>query len=706
MSNKDISEYEIIRRYKEVMLSAIQYSFPLLSKVELEDAINYSIIKRCKNGPAVIDNNYTRQRIPDTTVLEVLDYIMSCEPIVTSSGVMFKKHKETDNPLARMIRSFVDLRTQHKKMMFQYPKGHEMFNKYNLLQLLDKLDGNATYGAIGAPTCIYYNVYVAEAVTRQGRSYISCSITLFESFLANNVKFNNLNEVITFINNVVNEEHEHVFDDRIVLERDMMLEEVFFKLMNTADITIWIPTEKEMSLVWEYLMGLSQHNLNRLYYKNNLYSFASLPYVSSKLVGILTKLKEPIMNPNKPPEYIIQDLEEIYELMYEYVYYHYFYIDKLERIEYMQRDICIICDTDSTIISLDAWYNFLLEYTKGIDMNIKKEKFNMVDIIESDEWGDKPLRKMCSIVEPDYDYDFYNDEFTEVERMCNMCNVIPQDSLKYTIVNIIAYICGKLVVDYLERYSKNTLSYAEGKKCELVMKNEFYFLRALLSGSRRNYLDYQVLQEGNIIPEKERLAIMGMPINKTTLPDGIKKKFKDIILEEIIYSKDIDQIQLMKALVKMEKSIYNDIMSGGLQYYKPVNVAPLNSYDNPMGQNGIVSSMIWNKLRDDGLPFINLEERNRITVIKLKVDVKSAEKIRDKYPHTYEKLIALLNDHELGKKVKYIALPPDTKVPEWVLEFVDFNQIINDNLKNFPVESVGLLRLDNDSVNYSNIIKL
>lgn len=143
MNQEQIDSYEIIRRYKEVMLSAIQYSFPLLSKVELEDAINYSIIKRCKNGPAVIDNNYTRQRIPDTTVLEVLDYIMSCEPIVTSSGVMFKKHKETDNPLARMIRSFVDLRTQHKKMMFQYPKGHEMFNKYNLLQLLDKLDGNA-----------------------------------------------------------------------------------------------------------------------------------------------------------------------------------------------------------------------------------------------------------------------------------------------------------------------------------------------------------------------------------------------------------------------------------------------------------------------------------------------------------------------------------------------------------------------------------
>ena len=145
MQQNQMNEYEIIRRYKEVMMSAIKHSFPLLSQVELSDAIDYSIIKRCKNGEAVIKNNYTN-KIINSNVLEVLDYIMSCEPIVTSAGVFFKKHKDTDNPLARMIRSFVELRSQHKAEMFKYPKGHEMFNKYNLLQLLDKLDGNAKPG--------------------------------------------------------------------------------------------------------------------------------------------------------------------------------------------------------------------------------------------------------------------------------------------------------------------------------------------------------------------------------------------------------------------------------------------------------------------------------------------------------------------------------------------------------------------------------
>ena len=56
-----------------------------------------------------------------------------------------------------------------------------------------------------------------------------------------------------------------------------------------------------------------------------------------------------------------------------------------------------------------------------------------------------------------------------MDCLAEPCKLIPQDSLKYSIVNMIAYICSGLVVDYLEQYSKNTLSYKEGKVCELVI---------------------------------------------------------------------------------------------------------------------------------------------------------------------------------------------------------------------------------------------
>ena len=236
---------------------------------------------------------------------------------------------------------------------------------------------------------------------------------------------------------------------------------------------------------------------------------------------------------------------------------------------------------------------------------------------------------------------------------------------------------------------------------------EFYFLSALLTPNRRNYADYQAIQEGNIIPESERLAVMGLSINKSVLPKDIKQKMQDILVEEILTADNIDQVNIMKKLIILEKDIFNSIMNKETKYYKPDNIASINSYSkNPYEVNGIVAAMIYNALRDDDMPAINLEERNKIIKVKINVDKKSAGRIKDKYPETYEKLMALFDHPNLGKKVKIIGFPVDVEIPDWVLEFVDYNTIINDNLKNFPLESIGLRRFDNDSVNFSNIINL
>lgn len=698
MVDNNIMQSKVVQEYINVMVDGLKNSFPKLYEQELRNAIEWSIFKRQYNGPASIDNNYTHQRL-DGTVLDIIRYIESLEPIVTSSGVLFKKHKEADNPLSRMIMGFISKRKQYKKEMFKYPKGSEQFAKYNLSQLLEKLNANATYGVLGAPTSLIYNLYVAEAVTRQGRSYISCSIMLFESLLSNNVKFNNLNEIITFINNVEHEKDTRRLLDNAILDRNITLEECFFKIMNTVDIMIWCPTEKEMGLVWEYICGLSQEDINRLYYKNNLYTFCDLPIVTGLIIKILSLLEEPFMNPNNPPENIKDDLNALVDLIKEYVYYPHFYIDKLDRIEYMQRDIVCVSDTDSTIISFDAWYRYILDKVFNIDMPIKHEKFNMIDIINENN----PIPE---IVETELDYNFYTDEVVEVQKIIEPGKLIPQENLKYAIINIIAYVCSDLIVDYLNEYSKLSGSYVEGVKCRMVMKNEFYFLRALLTNNRRNYADVQLIQEGNIIPEGERMAIMGLPINKTTLSEDVKKKMQEILYEEILTADHIDQIRVIKKLAILEKQIYDSIMNKETKYYKPDNIAARSSYESPLSVNGIVAAYVYNEVKDENMPAINLDERNKIIKIKLNINKKNVDKIKDLYPREHAKLVALLNNPSIGSKVNTLALPVDVPVPDWVLSFVDTQSIISDSLKNFPLESIGLNRLDNDSVNYSNIISL
>ena len=148
-----------IQEYEQVMIDGFKHTFPLLNENELREAIRYSINNRIQTRPVTLVNNYTKSKL-NGTVLDIIKYIEDRQPIITSSGVLFKKHKEADNPLSRMIMSFINQRGIYKKEMFKYPKGSELFEKYNLLQLLEKLNANATYGVLGAPTSMYYNIYI------------------------------------------------------------------------------------------------------------------------------------------------------------------------------------------------------------------------------------------------------------------------------------------------------------------------------------------------------------------------------------------------------------------------------------------------------------------------------------------------------------------------------------------------------------------
>ena len=152
----DINDSLTIQSYKDKMKRLMYLYNPYIDQMDLENILNYSINKRLYNANAGISNSYKRYIDPETqkykdlfhefTLLQISDYIKKREPIVTAYGTLFRKHGEVANPLATTIQSFLDLRGIHKKEMFKYPKGSEQFEKYNLMQQLDKIDCNGIYG--------------------------------------------------------------------------------------------------------------------------------------------------------------------------------------------------------------------------------------------------------------------------------------------------------------------------------------------------------------------------------------------------------------------------------------------------------------------------------------------------------------------------------------------------------------------------------
>ena len=90
------------------------------------------------------------------------------------------------------------------------------------------------------------------------------------------------------------------------------------------------------------------------------------------------------------------------------------------------------------------------------------------------------------------------------------------------------------------------------------------------------------------------------------------------------------------------------------------------------------------------------------------------EKIKDVYPGVYERFLTVFQDKQIfkekttktKKEITSLAIPVDVKTPKWVMEFIDYNSIINDNMSNFPLESINIKILNANNVNYSNIVQI
>ena len=692
-----------IKHYKDVAFRMASINRSDIPYNVLSDAIDYSIAKRFTDSQVQIENNY-KKKVVNMSLLDTCDYIDTKKPIVAASGVLFQRHENSTNLLYQVIEEFLDARTNAKNTMFKYPKGSEEFQFWNLQQLLEKRNVNALYGSIGQYSCILYNLFVAESTTTQGRSSISASILFFEAFLSNNVKFGSLNEIITFIDNVMGEER--IYNDSVILDRDITRAECFYKLISTCGFNGYVPTEKELEIVWDILLKIPQEDINRLFYKNNLYHFFDNKVLTKTVRYILKELKAPFLNPNKVPEEIKAPMDELYMMVREYVYYSHQVIDKLGRAENMERNVSIIIDTDSTIVSFDAWYRYILNKTYDVPMAIKNNEYSIESFING---SDRMMK--TGTVKDTLNIESYSEDKVQHDRLICPVKMIPQDNLRYSIINIIANICSKLILEYMEKYAMNSNTLGvpgSNRKCLLIQKNEFLFKRAAVCEGKKHYADKQEIQEGNMIPDNKdaAMAVMGLEMKKSSLAKQTQEDLENILYDDILNTNNISQINVINKLKQVEDKIHNSITNGERTYLKPATLKSISSYDDPMRIQAVRGALVYNKIRYPYMPAINMDERSAVDILKVNINKRNINPLQETLPDIYNALADILNIAAFKDGIKAISLPPDVQIPDWLFDYIDFNTIVNDNLSPFPIETIGIRKMSKKEINYTNIIQL
>ena len=607
---------------------------------------------------------------------------------------------------------------------------------------------------VGLYVSILFDLNIAPSVTSIGRSLISSAILCFEGFLGNNVKFGSLNDVLIFIDNVRMEYHDWKYNDYEVLGFDGFIspEECFNKIMMNCGFK-YIPTDQDMDTVWRIIQNCNQIELNRLFYKNNLYCFMDLPIARDLMVKIITEMKVPYIEPANPPKEIVNDLNALRDLLLEYVFYCHQYMDRMIRNKEMVKTVSIVSDTDSSFISLDAWYNYNIQYLKDYDCPIMHQQIDVYKFLEEEKkrkdyfWADtetpewynatdnrlatKTLKvdsfgdivdqsELAAIefLDDKKDYDFFSEEIINQRRAIDATKIIPQDNVKFALINIMCYILSSVINKYMIDFTKESGSYRGDAKCKINMKNEFYMSRIMLTDAKKHYASLQILQEGNYLGNGV-LDVKGIDcLTKSSTSKDTQKALKKILLEDMLTGNSVDQLKLIKDIAILEKTIYNDLLSGSKKYYKPATIKSMDSYENQGARiQGVKAAIAWNYVKCD-LPGFDLGDRNAIDVIKVNVNKDTLESIKDEYPEQYQKLCELIDPKnqnladglkvcDLFKgKLDTIALPKDLPVPEWLRKLIDYQEIITDNLGNFPVSSAGIGQFGAKKANYSNVVRI
>lgn len=617
----DISKHTFIKEWKRTNRKLLMQMYPEVPKKEIDKFLDKTIKENLRNPKCQIDNNYIGKTM-NTTLLDVCDWIETTKPVCAGGGVFFKNQHQIMNPLAQMIQKFLSSRKEYKGKLKSLVPGSYEYMTFDRKQLSEKICANSIYGALGNVISFLFNLYTAQSVTGTGQSLISTTEQAFEMFMTNNIIFNSFDECMTYLLNIISEEY--TMDDSFLVNvpTEKLVKRLFDKFYN--------PNDRYYEDLHVFIDSLTQQQINRIYYKNNLYEFSMHPQIRSILTNVVRSTLD-FKDPNKVPKETEEYLKILWKYYNQFVFYNHSPLNRIQRLKNDKRKCVITIDTDSNFLNLNPWVEFMFK----------------------------------NIIEPDY-----------------RCEGRDKESLRFISINTMAYIVTQMVRSVLEKYT-STSNIPKDYRHFVNMKNEFLMSRVVLAERKKRYISSIRLREGaEIWPEK--VDIKGFDFMKSTATVETKSKFTKILNSHILQSEKINIPAIINDLIGLESEIKTSLENGDKTYAIPKSVKELDAYeDGGVSEQGVRAIIAWNYIYPD----MGIELPAKIDLVKLTLDdEKNLEKLKNIDENVYnivkEKIFNNPDKRIANKGLAVIAIPRNVdKIPEWIIPFIDYDTITCDVLK-------------------------
>lgn len=679
-------------KWVEQASESLRLAHPDWNEEVLDSTLHKIFSIRVKDPKCTLVNNY-RNVSTRTTLIAIISLIMSKNLILGGDGCIFVQHSTRLSIIVQWIQDLMKERKVLKKTRDTYDKGTMMWSMYDLAQNNKKIMINSLYGILGYMKFYLFNVNLAQSTTAMGQSIISTATCHFENFIADNIKFVNTTELVSYITNILHD-YQNLSDEEIgFFSRvgDVTPKQVADRLAGKLGFDM---SESDAILISKMIANLEPDCLKLLYYKNNLAAFLEVPFVKSLNISLMDSISILHIGEIETFDHMGEEwcdtrattdaktiTLEFIKMLKTFVMYKHQIFDKVRRTRYTNKAAVLYIDTDSNFISTNSYVQYALSLP-----NV---------------------------------------------RMDN------ESEFVFKAVNIFTMILTWSIAQAFESFTlARNISPEYGAK--LAMKNELYWPIIVFGTSKKRYFGRVLLQEGKMIKDIEQQRVVaGFDFKKAGTKETVRKKCLEIIDSQILLAPTIDLRNILCTVRDYEREIKLKLQQGDNSLYKQLTVQPAARYKAPLSNQGYKAVHLWNAftpenemafpaevdlvpvtldtgmtkkrylaMRENPEAFFNSKES--ALAIPFKNLYTNHRHIFNNY---YNNILMSSNEYEWTMSITCIAKPRNSStIPDWLADIINAPKIISDivNLINPIIDPLGpkIQKVNSSSSHYTNIVDI